>query len=291
MGFGLQTAQGVAHGGRAGEGDGVHLARGQRCGQIIAALARGRRTLVYKAVQSSRNRVVAFKMLNAESAKDPAVARWFINGARRGAVMRHEDTVAPLGGGREKNVIYLFAPFMERGTALESFARIAGEGLASIKHALEAIVHISRALEFAQSKGVLHLGIRPSKILYNENRRAKLNGLGFDNSPGAPGGAPSPAVAAYLAPEQVSGNSEITSAADIFSLGATFYYMLTGRRPTRDHRQRIPSPKRVNRLIPDSICRIIEKMLNPDPAHRYRTYGQLLHDVRWALRGEAWPRA
>ena len=67
--------------------------------------------------------------------------------------------------------------------------------------------------------------------------------------------------------------------------------MLTGRPPQRDRRQRIPSPKQVNRVIPDSICRIAEKMVAPDPEARYRSYGQLLHDLRWALRGEAWPHA
>jgi len=66
---------------------------------------------------------------------------------------------------------------------------------------------------------------------------------------------------------------------------------LTGKKPTRDHRQRIGSPKLINPAIPDSICRILEKMLMPDPAKRYPSYGQFIHDVRWALRGEAWPHA
>ena len=77
----------------------------------------------------------------------------------------------------------------------------------------------------------------------------------------------------------------------MYSLGAAFYYMLTGRRPERDRRQRVPSPKLANKAVPDSICRISERMLDPSPEARYRAYGQLLHDLRWALRGEAWPHA
>jgi hypothetical protein len=47
----------------------------------------------------------------------------------------------------------------------------------------------------------------------------------------------------------------------------------------------------MNKAIPDSICRIAEKMVEPSLEARYKSYGQLLHDMRWALRGEAWPRA
>ncbi len=258
--------------------------------KLIAALAEGRRTLIYKGIQSSRNRVVAFKLLNTEATRDPAIVRWFTIGAQQAGQLRHEDSVAPLGGGREGSFVYVCSPFMENGSVLGRFAKAADEGLPAIKHALEVLIHVARALEFGQNRGILHLGVRPTKILYNESRRPKLNGLGFDNGPGAPGARTPPDVAAYLAPEQLTGSAGTTAASDIFSLGACLYYMLTNRKPPRDHRHRIPSPKDVNRMVPDSICRIIERMVNPAPEGRYRTYGELLHDLRWALRGEAWPR-
>jgi len=259
--------------------------------KLIAPLAKGRRTLIYKGIHSGRNRVVAFKMLNAEAMKDPAVVRWFVHGTERSGQLHHEDTVVALGGGREGSILYTFSPFMERATAQERFAGAVERGLAAVKRVLESLVHVTRALEFGKSKGILHLGLRPSKILYNENRRAKLAGLGYDNGPDAPGPDVTPEIAAYLAPEQVSNTGEISSATDIYSLGATCCYMLTGRLPKRDMRHRIPSPKEINQFVPDSICRIIEKMVAPVPSKRYKTYGQLIHDVRWALRGEAWPRA
>ena len=258
--------------------------------KLIVPLAKGRRTLIYKGIHSGRNRVVAFKILNPLAAKDPAIISWFVAGTQQGRHFRHEDTVVALGGGRDSSVLYAYEPFMEHGSAREQFAQTGKGGLVMIKRALESLVHVARALEFAESKGTFHLGLRPSKILYNENHRAKLCGLGYDNGPGAPGAEITVDVAAYLAPEQVTGTKEATPTTDIFSLGATFYYMLTRRLPNRDVRHRIGSPKLVNELVPDSICRIIEKMLDPDPAKRYDTYGQLIHDVRWALRGEAWPR-
>lgn len=257
--------------------------------KLIAALGKGRRTVVFKGIQSEHNRVVAFKILTAEAGRDADAVRWFVNGARRSAELRHEDIVSALGGGRDQGIFFIFTPFMENGSAQERFATAVEDGVPSVKRALESLVHLIRALEFGQGKGALHLGLRPSKVLFNELKHAKINALGFDNRPLVSGGRLTPDVEAYLAPEQVASNVETTALADIFSLGATFFYMLTGRRPERDHKQRIPSPKLINKAVPDSICRIFEKMVDPTQDARYRSYGQLLHDVRWALRGEAWP--
>jgi len=260
--------------------------------KLIAALGKGRRTVIYKGIHSAQNLVVAFKMLSPEVAKDPAVVRWFIAGAKRSGNLRHEDAVWPIGGGSKGSIFFVYTTFMENGTAQERFATAVEEGTPAVKRALETLVHVTRALEFGLKKGVLHLGIRPSKILYDEKRHAKLSGLGFDNTLSAPGAKMTPEIEAYLAPEQAGTNGDTTAATDVYSLGAAFYFMLTGQPPLRDRRQRLPSPKGANRAVPDSICRIIEKMVVPSPpGARYRTYGQLLHDLRWALRGEAWPHA
>lgn len=266
---------------------------GQTIGDIrlIAALNKGRRTVLYKAVQPSHNRVVTVKFLRTELAGDAAVVGWFVNGAQRAAAMRHEDMVSPLGGGREGGTKYIYTPFMD-DSALTRFANTPRDGLLAAKRALESLVHVVRALEFAESKKIHHLGIRPTKILFDENRHAKLNGIGFDNSPSASGAETTLDVAAYLAPEQMgAADAAPGHATDIYSLGATFYYMLTGKRPARDARQRVQSPKVINRDAPASLCRIVEKMVEPEPQSRYRNYGQLLHDLRWALRGEAWPHS
>lgn len=257
--------------------------------KIIATLGRGRRTVVYKGTQASHNRVVALRLLTAEAARDPEIVRWFITGARNAGDMRHEDIVTPLGGGRDNGGFFIYTKFMENRCAKDVFARAVSGNVPLVKRALEALVHVVRALEYAQSRNILHLGIRPSKVLFDELWHAKLNGLGFDNTLSAPGAAALPEVQAYLAPEQVTGGGPVTIVTDLCGLGATFYYLLTGQRPARDRKQRIPSPKLVNRVVPDSLCRIVEKMSDPDPNARYRSYGQLLHDLRWALRGEAWP--
>jgi len=259
--------------------------------RIIAALDKGRFTVIYKGIQDAKNRVVACKMLNAEAAQAPEVINWFLKGAGLAGRFRHEDAVSILGGGRDSQTTYIYSRFMDGGSARHRFARATEEGLAVIRRALETIVHTARALEYAHNKKILHLGVRPSKILYDEKRRAKLNGIGFRDGPPVTTGSSIEENRSYLSPEQARGSKDLTFASDIFSLGATFFYMLTGQTPPRDHRQRILSPKQINEDVPDSICRIFEKMVSPAPEKRYKSYGQLLHDVRWALRGESWPRA
>jgi len=259
--------------------------------KVIAPIAKGRRTVVYKGTHSARNRVVALKVLNREAAQDPDAIRWFVTGVKSAADLKHEDMLVPMSGGRAGDLLYVFSAFMEKGNALNVFGSRDSGGMSGIKRALEALVHVARALEYAQTQNLFHLGIRPTKILFDEKSRPKLLGLGFDNTSAAPGAARTTDIVAYLAPEQVSGSDEPAATTDVFSLGATFYFMLTRKKPTRDHRQRIGSPKLINPAVPDSICRILEKMLMPDPAKRYPSYGQFIHDVRWALRGEAWPHA
>ena len=79
--------------------------------------------MIYKGTQASYNRVVAFKMLRPEAAKNPEIVAWFIEGAKRASELRHEDIVAPLGGGSEEGVIFVYLPFMETAARCSGSAR------------------------------------------------------------------------------------------------------------------------------------------------------------------------
>ena len=270
--------------------------------KIISTLYAGRRSRVYKATQPKANRVVALTMIPFDLVGDRAVVKWFVGGARKAGKLRHEDIVPLLKAGNEGKVYYMATPLMEQGNAAHFFrparsdrgatlmdkARHGGKRIALIKKALQSVIHMTRALEFALQKDVLHLGARPTKTLFNEYAIPRLSGLGFDNGPG-PGLPPEGEMLAYLPPEQQRAAGHVTHAADIYGLGGTFYYMLTGRAPQRSRGGRLKPVKELNPVVPDSLCRIVEKMLEQSPDDRYLSYGHLLHDLRWAMRGEAWP--
>jgi len=255
--------------------------------RIMNAVAASRRGLVYKAVEPAKNRLVAIKILSQALASSPEGVRWFTQGAKRAGAVQHENVVPVLGGGRLGPDYYLVTLFMGRGSAQARFRQAEKEGVKSVKAALQAAIQVTRALEYGLQKNLLHRGVRPTKVLFDEKKRVRLNGLGFDNGPG-PGFDLESAAARYLAPEQVQGGP-VDFRADVYGLGGTFYYMLTGHAPQRDNRGVLRSPRSLNRLVPESLCRIVEKMLDRDPAKRYEGYAQLLHDLRWALRGEVWP--
>jgi serine/threonine protein kinase len=216
--------------------------------------------------------------------------RWFVEGAKVAGKLRHDDLVPVLGGGRFEKNYYYVTLFMARGNAVARFRRASKEGIDLVKFALQTTIHMTRALEFGFQQKISHRGLRPTKILYDEDQQPKLNGLGFDNGPG-PGLDMKSFAASFLAPEQIREPSRAGVSSDIYGLGACFYYMLTSTVVQRETSKQIRSPKLINRIVPESLCRIVEKMLEQDPARRYDNYGLLLHDLRWALRGEIWPRS
>jgi len=270
--------------------------------RIISTLYAGRRSRVYKATQSAANRVVALTMIPFDLVDDRAVVKWFVQGARRAGGLKHEDVVPLVKAGNEGKIYYMVTLLMEQGNAAHTFhparsdlgstvmdkARHGGKRISLVKKALQSVIHMTRALEFALQKNVLHLGVRPTKVLFNEYAIPRLSGLGFDNGPG-PGMAPEGGMQPYLAPEQQRAPGRVAHTTDIYGLGGTFYYMLTGRAPQRNRRGRLKPVKELNPIVPDSLCRIVEKMLEQSPDDRYLSYGHLLHDSRWAMRGEEWP--
>ena len=260
--------------------------------RLIAAVARGRRTVIYKATQPSRNRVVAVRLLAPELAQEKAAVAWFVAGVKRAGQLRHEDVVRTLGGGKHEDLFFQACEYMEGGDAVSHFRDAPGGGIKIVKKALQSVIRVSRALEYATNNGILHLGVRPEKVLFNEKDLAKLSSLGFDNGPATFCDNPMPPEAEpYFAPEQKHEESP-TRQIDMYGLGATFYYMLTGAPPSRMRgtSKQLVSAKSYNRAVPDSLCRILERMLEESKTARYESYGALLHDLRWALRGETWSK-
>ena len=259
--------------------------------KLLSLVGKGQRCVTYKASDAAKNRLVAVKMLRSELASEPELRNWLAAGAKRSGELGHENAVRVLRGGREGELLYVVVQYMER-SAFDRFRDASKGGLSGVKSALQTLVNVSRALEFGlREHGELHGGVRPSKILYDDKRQARLAGLGFANGLGAPGVRGGDKLHAYMAPELVRKKGEPGVRADLYSLGACFYYMVTGRSPVRDARGAIPSPRKAHSAVPESLVRIFERMVAPDPEERYESYSQLLHDLRWALRGEAWHRA
>ena len=166
------------------------------------------------------------------------------------------------------------------------------------------ILKVARAIDEAHNRRILHRDIKPQNILVDNNREPKVVDLGlaihFENTLDGKELAPSiSGTPGFMAPEVATGKS-YSRAADIYSLGATLYYLLThGRCPIpfdeqlgwHDYVRRLQSedpqlPRRIDRAIPKPLQNICLKALERDPLQRYLSAGELADDLERYLKGQ-----
>ena len=191
--------------------------------QPFAELSRSATTVVYKGYQQSLDRFVLLKRLRSDVALDERVAHRFKEEARLVARVQHPNVVAIYAYGEDDFSPYLVAEYVE-GVDL---AELLEEGALPVELAFFVLREISRGLGAAHERGIIHRDIKPANILISHDGLVKVGDFGMaslgEADPEVRGTLP------YLAPEQITGVAPSPSS-DFFSLGATFYEMLTGRR-------------------------------------------------------------
>ena len=200
--------------------------------ELLEEIGRGGQGVVYRARQKSLNRTVALKVIGlGQWASTPHLKR-FRHEAEAAASLEHPQIVPIYEIGERDGACYFSMKFIE-GSQLDEVVR--RESM-STRRAAELLVKIVRTVHFAHEHGILHRDIKPGNILLDKNGAPHLTDFGlarlleqdstvtnsFDVI-GTPG---------YMAPEQAAGRAkELTAAADIYSLGAILYHMLTGEPP------------------------------------------------------------
>ncbi|MGD0999906.1 MAG: bifunctional serine/threonine-protein kinase/formylglycine-generating enzyme family protein [Candidatus Brocadiia bacterium] len=253
-------------------------------------LARGGMGAVYRAYQISMDRVVAVKVLAGKFTEDTVFVERFQKEARAAARLNHPNIVQAIDVAESDGHWYFVMEFVE-GSALSALLRERGK-LPPLE-ACGLIVQIARALEHASRFGMLHLDVKPGNIMVTPAGCAKLADFGLarhveDEDPiyaqkkvifGTPH---------YMSPEQIAG-ADLDSRSDIYSLGVTFYEMVTGHNPfaaptTREVLQKVKSgavapPCVAEPAVSEDVSLVIQKMMSPDREQRYRDPGQLLADL------------
>jgi serine/threonine-protein kinase len=263
--------------------------------QVQGKLGSGAMGTVYKGIQLSMERPVAIKVLDRSLSNDELFVKRFLYEAKMVAKLNHENIVSGIDAGRtEDNVYYFIMEFVDGKPVAKIMEQ---EKKLSLKQALEIIFQIARALEHAQKSGIVHRDIKPENIMLTNNNVAKLCDLGLVRKTGEDStltvsgtvlGTPQ-----YISPEQARGEKDIDHRSDIYSLGASFYHMLTGRFPFPDVNpavvcamhltQPFPNPKDVDAEIPEEICRIIKKCTEKKREDRYQSPIELIADLRKAI--------
>jgi Protein kinase domain len=240
--------------------------------EIREIIGRGGMGAVYRARQHSLDRDVAIKLLPAEAAADSAFAERFRNEARALARLQHPNIVAIHESG-QTSAGHLF--IVMEYVAGHDLAALLAKGPLPAARALGIASTVCAALEFAHMHGVIHRDIKPANVLIADDGTVKVADFGVARLPRDDGdtrltytglavGTPD-----YMAPEQRNGGT-VDSRADLFSLGVMLYEMLTGELPRGAWQP--PSRKAGTGANLDAV---VEKAMQPDPAHRPQTAAEL----------------
>jgi len=274
---------------------------------LLEELGRGGMGIVYKAMQRLAGRTVAVKLVLGGAASGADERRRFRSEVQSLARLRHPHIVPVYEVGEEDGCPYFSMEFMAGG----SLAAKAKQGPLPIAEAARIVEQLAAAAHAAHLAGVLHRDIKPGNVLLDSDGTPKLTDFGLAKQLDAGDGPTHTGsvigTPAYMSPEQASGTAEISARADVYSLGATLYALLTGRPPFagRDLPQTIARvlhdeparPRSLRSEIPLDLEAVCLKALEKDPARRYATAQALSDDLaRWregastVARPQSWPQ-
>jgi len=261
--------------------------------ELLEEIGRGGQGVVYRARQKSLNRTVAVKVIGLGHWATEAHLKRFRREAEAAASLEHPCIVPIYEVGERDGSCYFSMKFVEGGQLDEVVRR---EPMA-LRRAAELIVKVARTVHFAHEHHILHRDIKPGNILLDRKGEPHLTDFGLARLVETEStvtrtmevlGTPS-----YMAPEQAGGNNtKLTSATDVYGLGAVLYQLLTGQPPfaggTTYETIRLlldtePRPPRVlNPKMDRDLSTTCLKCLEKDPARRYPSALALAEDLeRW----------
>jgi serine/threonine-protein kinase len=261
--------------------------------KILSKIGEGGMGEVFLAEDVNLFRRVAIKVLAPELTRNAALIDRFRQEARLQASLIHP------------NIITLFSFFEEHGTfmMIQEFAEgISLKELIKTKikldeqSATKIIIQILEGLGFAHEMGIVHRDIKPSNIMVNSSNNIKIIDFGIAKVIGDQGLTRTAKMGTvhYMSPEQVRAQKDIDQRTDIYSLGITFFEMLTGELPFNTKTDSdyeimeeivhgtITDPRKLNERISEKLAAIINKMTEKEKTNRYATCYQcsmdLMHD-------------
>ncbi len=268
--------------------------------ELIEEIARGGMGVVFKARQVSLNRIVAVKMILAGNLASEADVKRFRTEAEAVANLTHPNIVTIHEVGDQNGYQFFSMPYIEGGSLakqVESGRWVLDDG----RSAARLVVQVARAIQYAHEHGILHRDVKPGNILLDATGTPyvtdfglakRVSGEGSVTLEGAVLGTPS-----FMAPEQAAGRiTQLTAAADVYSIGAVLYYLLTSRPPfiaespldilVQVLEGEVISPRALNPKMSAELEHVCRRCLEKSPGNRYASATELAEDLDRFLRSE-----
>ncbi len=267
---------------------------------ILDKLGQGGMGMVLKAEHKRLKRLVAIKMMSPAAVKTPDALKRFHREVEAAAKLRHPNVVATDDADEAKGIHFLVMEYVE-GSDLSVLVK--KQGPLSVEKAVACIVQAAKGLEFAHEQGVIHRDIKPANLLIDTKGTVKILDMGLARIEGETGGqaelTSTGAVMGtvdYMAPEQALSTKHADARSDIYSLGISLWYLLTGKcaydgdslmAKLLAHRDApIPSLSSVRNEVSGTVEAVFRKMVSKQAKDRYQTMTEVIKDLEGCLSGQ-----
>lgn len=287
--------------------------------ELVGELARGGMGVIFKAKQLGLNRMVALKLIKPGLLANPDVRRRFEQEVQSAALLNHPNFVMVFHTDLNAPIAYLSMEFVEGQDLSRIVAKVGG---LPVETAVSYIMQAAEALQHASEKGMVHRDIKPSNLMVSpsplnaENKwapgpkpgRLKILDMGLARvqreedgqaeltQMGSFLGTPD-----YIAPEQADDPRNADTRSDLYSLGCTLHFLLTGQVPypggtmvqkiKKHHSAEVPDTRALRPDLPEALEAILRKLMAKEPARRYQSPGDLVTALREFLADPAKPPA
>ncbi len=252
-------------------------------------IAQGGMGVVYAGRDTLLQRPVAIKVLRLEPGRESRDE--FLREARAAAALRHPHIVDVYDAGVERDLPYIVMEYVPGETLRELLTR---EGPLEPLRAAALAAEVAEALDYAHRRGVVHCDVKPGNILLSPEQGPKIVDFGIARAGASTDDGSIAGTAAYIAPEVVEGGT-VDGRADVYSLAAVLYEMLTGSPPhverdlagvlaRREQRRPLPPHER-NPAVPPDLSALVMRALQPDPAGRFATAAEFATALRGFTEG------
>jgi serine/threonine protein kinase len=259
--------------------------------KVLDQLGSGGMATVYLCEDIVQRRKVALKVLPPRQAADPVALERFRREARAVSVLNHPNIVCAYEMCQDAELHFLVLEYVE-GISLQDLVQ--KEGPLAPNRAADCICQAAAGLQHAHEAGLVHRDIKPANLLLTPGGSIKVLDLGLarffnddqDNLTQEHDSRSILGTADYLAPEQAVDSHGVDIRADIYSLGCTFYFLLSGKAPFADktvtqklihHQTCSPEPIRGKRPeVPKEMAAVLDRMMAKNLSKRYQTPGEVV---------------